>query len=248
VAEERANWDGIWASTVVDVARLRAEEQTLRWKQIEAYVGRRWGGFQGLRVIEIGSGHGTNAMHFARRGATVAVLDNSDIALEGAQQVAAAFGVTIEPVMGDVLELDPALVGAFDISCSFGLCEHFLDVHRQQVVAAHLELLKSGGAALISVPNRRSFPYRAWMGFLKWRDRWPLGTEEPFSVQELAARVRGAGGEVVHVGFGSFAGTLIGYSVNPFFHKAGRPGLRQPQIKTPMDAFAYELLVIGERS
>jgi 2-polyprenyl-3-methyl-5-hydroxy-6-metoxy-1,4-benzoquinol methylase len=173
---------------------LLAEERTLRWQQIEAYVRRRWGGFQGLRVIEIGSGHGTNAMHFARRGAEVAVLDASKTALDRAQEASAVLGVTIEPILGDVFELAPDLVGTFDVSCSFGLCEHFLGANRQQVVAAHLELLKPAGAAVISVPNRRSGPYRAWMGLLKRRGHWTLGTEEPFDAQELRNRVRRAGG------------------------------------------------------
>ena len=236
----------MWISQSIDVKRLRQEEDSLRWKHIEAYVNRRWGGFSGLRVIEIGSGHGTNAMHFARRGASVTVLDNSEHALAGAHTVAAAFGVTIQAIQGDVFDLNADLVRSFDVSCSFGLCEHFLGAHRQQVVAAHLKLLKHDGAALIGVPNRRSFPYRAWMGFLKWRGHWPLGTEEPFDADELCRRVEDASGRVAHVGFGSFPATLVGYSVNPFFHKVGRPGLRQPQIKTPMDLFAYELLVIAE--
>ncbi len=100
---------------------------------------------------------------------------------------------------------------------------------------------------MIGVPNRWSFPYRTWMGFLKWRNHWPLGTEEPFGASELTARLRLAGGRIHHVGYGSFAATVVGYSVNPFLHNAGRPGIRRPQFRTPLDPLAYELLVIASR-
>jgi hypothetical protein len=86
------------------------------------------------------------------------------------------------------------------------------------------------------------------MGVLKRRGSWPLGTEEPFTAQELVGRLREAGGKIALVGFGSFAATIVGYSVNPFLHKAGRPGLDRPQFKTPFDPLAYELVVIAVKT
>ena len=244
---EQADWNAIWQRETIDAASLLAEEHTLRWKQIERFVHRRWGSFEGLRVIEIGSGHGTNAIHFARRGAEATVLDTSEYALRGAVQSAEAVSTSVLPVVGDVFDPPSDLLTRFDIACSFGLCEHFLRERRQQVVAAHLSFLDTGGAAVIGVPNRRSFPYRAWMSFLKLRGHWPLGTEEPFDANELAHRLREASGRILHVGYGSFAGTLVGFSINPFLHNAGRKGFKRPQLQTPLDRLAYELLVIADR-
>jgi SAM-dependent methyltransferase len=242
---DRADWDELWRTTSIDEKDILGEETTPRWHQIESLVESKLGGFSPLRVIEIGSGHGTNAIHFARRGSHAAVLDNSPEALRGAVKTAEIVGVEIEAINGDAFEPAPELVGAFDVSCSFGLCEHFTGAQRQAIVAAHLAFVREGGVAIIGVPNRRSYPYRLWMDFLKWRGSWLLGTEEPFTSRELVERLREAGGKIVHVGFGSFAATVVGYSVNPFLHNAGRKGFRRPQFKTPLDPFAYELLVIA---
>jgi SAM-dependent methyltransferase len=246
MSNEQADWEALWARSQVDQESLLDEERTPRWKQIEGFVQRRYGSFEGLRVIEIGSGHGTNAIHFARRGAEASVLDSSGNALEGAVRSANALQTRVEPVLGDVFDPPAQLLGSFDIACSFGLCEHFLGDERQQVVAAHLSFLRPDGAAVIGVPNRRAFPYRAWMSFLKWRGHWLLGIEEPFDADELKLRVRRAGGRVLHVGYGSFAATFVGYCVNPVLHNGGRKGFRRPQFTTPFDPLAYELVVFAE--
>ena len=247
MGERQADWDSIWRGALKDQAAVLEEERSLRWQQIETFIAARMGGFGGLRIIEIGSGHGTNAIHFAKRGSQAVVLDTSAEALRGALHVAEVAGVVLEPVLGDAFAPAEELVGSFDVSCSFGLCEHFTGERRQAIVAAHLTFVRAGGVAIIGVPNRRSFPYRAWMGFLKWRGSWPLGTEVPFDAKELTGRLRAAGGQIEHVGYGSFAATVVGYSVNPFLHNAGRKGFRRPQFRTPLDPLAYELLVIAGR-
>src|SRR5207249_1744272 len=101
------------------------------------------------------------------------------------------------------------LRGRFDVSMSFGLCEHFLDERRRGVVAAHLNCVRAGGIAMLGVPNRRSPVYRIWMGTLKRRGSWPLGTEEPFSPAELARLAREAGGDPLEPRYGSFAATVV---------------------------------------
>src|SRR2546427_133359 len=80
-----------------------------------------------------------------------------------------------------LFELPDDLRNAFDLSMSYGLCEHFLGERRRGVVAAHLEVLRPGGLALLGVPNRFSPVYRLWMKALTARGSWPLGTEVPFS-------------------------------------------------------------------
>ena len=45
----------------------------------------------------------------------------------------------------------------YDVVCSFGFIEHFLDIER--VIARHVELLKPGGFLIISSPNLKKAQY-----------------------------------------------------------------------------------------
>jgi hypothetical protein len=112
------------------------------------------------------------------------------------------------------------------------------------VVAAHLDLVRPGGLALLGVPNRRAPVHRLWMATLKRRGTWPLGTEEPFSPGELAGLARAAGGEPLEPVYGSFVGSVVNLGLNQALFKLGRPGLRAPQPRLPLlDRLAYELLL-----
>ena len=131
---------------------------------------------------------------------------------------------------------------------SFGLCEHFLGERRAAIVRAHLDVLRPGGVAFLGVPNRLAPAYRLWMGILKARGTWPLGTEEPFGAGELAGLARRAGGRPLEPAYGSFVGSLVNHGVNQALFKLGRDGLRVPQTRLPLlDRLAYELLLPVER-
>jgi SAM-dependent methyltransferase len=242
--ERAADWDAHWRVEPLDPAVADAEERTPRWLAQERIVRARLGGFDGLDVVELGAGRGLNALLYGKRGARVTLLDESTFVLEQAAELFAAHGVEPELVEGDVFDLPPGVRDRFDVSMSFGLCEHFLGERRRAVVGAHLQALRPGGVAMIGVPNRFSPAYRAWMGLLKRRGTWTLGTEEPYSAAELAALARGAGGEPLEPAYGSFAATLVGHGVNQALYKLGRSGLDVPQHRLPgLDRFAYELLV-----
>jgi SAM-dependent methyltransferase len=204
----------------------------------------RFGGFGGLRVVELGAGRGLNGLLYARRGAAVTLLDESALALAQARSVFAEAGARFEPVQADVFAVPARLRGAFDVAMSFGLCEHFLGARRRDVVSAHLELVRPGGLALLGVPNRYAPAYRLWMGTLKARGTWPLGTEEPFSARELAGLARAAGGEPLAPAYGSFLASAVGHGMNQLLFKLGRRGVRVPQVRlSGLDRLAYELLL-----
>jgi 2-polyprenyl-3-methyl-5-hydroxy-6-metoxy-1,4-benzoquinol methylase len=242
--ERSADWDAQWRAEPLDPAAVAAEERTPRWRAQDRIVHERLGGFAGLRAIEIGAGRGLNGLLYARRGAEVTLLDRSPLVLEQAQALASALALRFEPVAADVLDVPRELEGAFDVSMSFGLCEHFVGEERARVVAAHLELVRPGGVAFLGVPNRLAPFYRLWMGVLKARGTWPLGTEEPFSVAELAQLARQAGAEPLPATYGSFVASAVGHGVNQLLFKLGRRGLPVPQLRTPLlDRLAYELLV-----
>jgi SAM-dependent methyltransferase len=246
--ERAADWDAQWRVEPLDPAVVEAEERTPRWRAQERVVLDRLGGFSALSAIEIGAGRGLNALLYARRGARVTLLDESELPLEQARRLFDAHGAGFDAVVADVFDLPARLLGRFDVSMSFGLCEHFLGERRRAAVAAHLELLRAGGIAFVGVPNRRAPAYRLWMAILKRRGTWPLGTEEPFTAGEVAELAEAAGGRPLEPAYGSFAASLVNHGLNQVLFKAGRRGLPVPQVRLPLlDRFAYELLVPVQR-
>jgi SAM-dependent methyltransferase len=243
-AEQAADWDRQWRTEAFDPEAVEREAASLRWKAQERLVRERFGSFSSVSAIEIGAGRGTNALLYAERGARVTLLDRSTVALEQARALFDASALPVELVDADVFDLPEEVRGTFDVSMSFGLCEHFLDERRARVVAAHLEVLRPGGLALVSVPNRWSPVYRLWMAVEKARGTWELGTEVPFAVRELRRLAADAGGQPLAPRFGSAVGSFVGQGVNGVLRKAGRRPLRVPNPRVPgLDRLAYELML-----
>jgi 2-polyprenyl-3-methyl-5-hydroxy-6-metoxy-1,4-benzoquinol methylase len=181
-------WDNLWqkpGSEEKDLFKVRKEERLIRWQRIEAMVFRRFGSFQGLSVIEIGAGTGTNAALMAERGARVTVLDYSPTALDRSARLFERLGISAEFVEGDALALQTDLEAQYDVSMSFGLAEHFTGEARKQIIKAHLNLLKANGLALVSVPNSANLPYRLHKWITERTRAWSVGEEYPFSRREL---------------------------------------------------------------
>jgi SAM-dependent methyltransferase len=244
MAERHVEWDRIWEEEPFVLDAPASQARTVRWRAQERLVRRRLGGFAGLRAIEVGAGRALNGFLFAERGAEVAALDSSPVALEQAAALFRAHGLALDTVAGDVFHPPAELLGRHDVCMSYGLCEHFLGERRGEIVRAHLALLRPGGLALLGVPNRLSPVYRLWMSVLKRRGTWPLETEEPYSAGELAALAREGGGEPLAPIFGAFVATVVDHGVNQILYKLGRKGLPVPQRRLPfVDHLAYELVV-----
>ena len=247
-------WDAVWndaTSAEEDRFALAHEEHDVRWHRIESIVNERFGGFEGLRVVEIGAGMGTNAALMAARGAKVTLLDYSPAAIKGSQQFFERNGLAGEFVQADALSLSPQLVGAFDISMSFGLAEHFLEPERSGIVRAHLQVLRPGGVALVSVPNRYNPPYRLFKFAAEFARVWKVGEEYPFSRKELVSMCTSFG-----VGEYWFFGDSAAHSlrfVNPVRIVRRLSGRKDPkditklrtQKGTPLDQYISYALVLA---
>lgn len=241
--EQAADWDALWEGQS-DTENLALEARSIRWRTQEELVERHVGAFDGIRVIEVGGGRAGNGLLYAKRGAQVTVLDRSAVALRQAESRFADHGLPVRTVEADVFSLSEDIRANFDVSMSFGLCEHFLGERRRGVVAAHLELVRPGGLAFINVPNRLSPIYRLWMATAKLRGKWMLGTEVPFSGRELQRLARESGGVPLRPVYCGGLGTIVNQGINPLLAKLKAQPLAVSQRRVPLlDYLAYDLLV-----
>jgi SAM-dependent methyltransferase len=210
-----------------------------------------FGGFEGLRVIELGAGAGTNAALMARRGADVTVLDYSERALDRARELFAANVVTARWISGDALLFPHTLRGQFDVAMSFGLNEHFTGRARVLIFSAHLDALAPGGIAFISVPNAHNLPYRAFKWLAETTRRWRLGVEVPFERAELEAICSSLGVRDFEF-FGDAFLTSLRF-INPwtYLHKRDRvrrdldcPRVPQERASPLDDRFGYATVLV----
>jgi SAM-dependent methyltransferase len=101
------------------------------------------------RVLELGSGTGTNATYLARHGWEVVAVDLIDRAVRQAREKADAAGVAARLLCGDATRLDELDVPGpydlfFDLSCYCGI-----PPHRRDAYAAGLTHRAAPGARLL---------------------------------------------------------------------------------------------------
>ncbi|MDQ5950844.1 MAG: hypothetical protein QG639_121 [Patescibacteria group bacterium] len=194
-------WDSVWADPHLQSNHkliVAAEEQTIRWQKISNIVNRELGGFNGLSVLEIGSGTGTYAALMAKHGADVTLLDYSPIALERAQIFFKSLGLKARFVKGDAFALPTEVTKKkFDIAISIGLTEHFKGRKRVEINKVHLDVLKKGGLAIISVPNTYNPPYFVYKIISTWLGSWKFGEEYSYTRSELLAIAKMIRGKVL---------------------------------------------------
>jgi 2-polyprenyl-3-methyl-5-hydroxy-6-metoxy-1,4-benzoquinol methylase len=181
-------WDNLWeknTSAKEDIFNLAKEENCIRWIRLEKIVLDNFGSFKDLKVIEIGAGAGTNAALMAKKGAKVTVLDYSDNALKASCMFFDRNGLSAEFIKLNALSLPLELLNKYDISMSFGLSEHFIGLDRININKAHFDVLKKGGLAFISVPNKNNPPYRIFKFIAEHIGQWNVGEEYPYTRKEF---------------------------------------------------------------
>ncbi|MBN2119686.1 MAG: class I SAM-dependent methyltransferase [Candidatus Omnitrophica bacterium] len=205
--DQRKSWDNFWvnfkAGAKFDKRIIENELASVRFRKIEKSVIERFGSFEGLKVVEIGSGRGENALLFALKGARVSLLDYSDVALDKAGELFKAFGLSASFIKADIFDIPDDLIGKFDISMSFGLAEHFTYPERIDIFDIHKSLLAERGISFVAVPNKDCFAYRVFMwlsDILGYSDIMEI----PFTRKELKKIAES-------IGFSSYS--LVGSSV-----------------------------------
>lgn len=113
----------------------------------------RW---SGKRVLEIGCGIGTDAVNFARHGATYTGVDLSDVSLALAQRRFEAFGLTGSLFSHNAENLDRVLPAqSFDLVYSFGVIHH--TPRPRAVIESARRLIRLDGELRIMLYAKRSW-------------------------------------------------------------------------------------------
>ena len=249
-------WDKLWndnKSIEEDIYNLTVEEHGIRWRRIEEIVLKEFRTFNGLKVIEIGAGAGTNSALMAKRGANVAVLDYSKNAINQSRIFFERNRLKADFIEQDALSLTNNLLNQYDISMSFGLTEHFQGHERLLINKAHFDVLKKGGIAFISVPNRWNPPYRIYKFLAEATGRWTVGEEYPYDRGEFKKICKDINGiEYCFIG-DSFISSF--HFLNPIINKILKKTSKKNSIETIQDEkgtfldeyFSYALVLCGKK-
>lgn len=96
------------------------------------------------RALELGCGHGRNAVYLAGRGHTVDAVDFSPAALDWARERASAAGVDVTFHERSIFDLDPE-PGSYDLVYDGGCFHHVAPHRRPQYVDLVRRALRPGG-------------------------------------------------------------------------------------------------------
>jgi SAM-dependent methyltransferase len=110
----------------------------------------------GMHILDLGCGHGRIANRLAAWGCRVTGLDPSEVFLERARQDAAALGVEVEYVRGDMRDLPwtDRFDGVVSWSTAFG---YFDDTTNRRVLEQIQQVLRPDGQVAIDLDNLVSF-------------------------------------------------------------------------------------------
>jgi SAM-dependent methyltransferase len=129
---------------------------------------------RGKRILELGSGMGTDAVKFAEAGAHVVCVDLTPAAIDLCKQNFTVRGLSGEFFCGNIEELDSFLpkeyLDSFDMVYSFGVIHHTPNPSR--VIQQASLFLKQGGELRFMVYSRYSYKL-FWL--MNLHNQWSMG-------------------------------------------------------------------------
>lgn len=126
----------------------------------------------GMRVLEIGCGTGSSTVALAEQGAAVTGVDIAEGSLHVARERCAAYGLEVELVCANAIEIRQVLTGCrFDLVIFLASLEHMTLEERLEAIGATWEMLPAGGLwCMIETPNRLWFfdQHTSRLPFFHW--------------------------------------------------------------------------------
>jgi 2-polyprenyl-3-methyl-5-hydroxy-6-metoxy-1,4-benzoquinol methylase len=143
---EQAHWDAAWQLPIKPKLPSMLNVSVLNMSRLLRRHVR-----PGSRYIEIGCAPGKLLAWVASvLKAEVTGLDYSEPGIAKCRMLFEAMGLKVNLHHDDFFN-HHLLPASFDVVCSFGVIEHFDDA--RPVVRRHLDLVKPGGVALVTIPN-----------------------------------------------------------------------------------------------
>ncbi len=178
-------WDKYWKETKFDkdYEEIQKLSESLVWKKLNKELKKHFKNYEKLDVIELGSGRGTTSLLFGINESNITLVDESKEAIKEAKILYSKFKINPKLINKNLFELDKKK--KYDIVISFGLAEHFEGKKRKEIWDIHYNLLKKKGIAIISVPNKRCYPYMIYKKLAELFNKWKYGLEIPYSRKEI---------------------------------------------------------------
>lgn len=164
-------WDDMWSTHRVD-------ENVFFQFVVEAVVKYLPGSISEAKILEAGSGPGTSSFQLAKRGASVTLVDYSQIIIDKARDMFDRNGMKAEFICGDIRCL-PIEDDTFDLVFNSGVMEHFPYEEQVAIISEMTRICKPGGRVITMNPNARCIFYRVWKNILEKSGKWIYGTEIP---------------------------------------------------------------------
>jgi S-adenosylmethionine-dependent methyltransferase len=124
------------------------------------------------RILEIGTGTGSDLVALAEQGAEVTGIDVDAESLRVAERRAHAYGVKVRLVQANAADIAELFTWErFDFIIFFASLEHMVHAERLQAMAATWQMLKPGGLwCVVETPNRLWFQdvHTSWLPFFQW--------------------------------------------------------------------------------
>jgi SAM-dependent methyltransferase len=144
------------------------------------------------RALDLGCGTGTDSVYLAQHGWDVAGIDMVPEALAIARRRAAAAGVKLRFVLGDVTRLKDVVQGQFDLLLDFG-CFHTLPADQRAAYVDSVSAVAATGATFLlygfARPPRLA-PIQAGVSLDEVRERFSTWWEIVSAEQTSAAALR----------------------------------------------------------
>ncbi|MBI1347534.1 methyltransferase domain-containing protein [bacterium] len=158
-------WDAPFWSPGEDAAQLvQFDPENLEFRDIHRFWQKYLPCRSDWRFLEIGCHPGRYLWYFHQTfGYQVSGIEYAPTSCERTRHLMAEIGLRAEIEQADVFTYTPPQGRLFDVVCSVGLIEHFVDVG--PIIERHVDLLAPGGYLVVLVPNHRGIngPILRWL-------------------------------------------------------------------------------------